>query len=309
VIHGQYEVWKIPKEADRVPYQVLGLRFPAMSKGCSISMLHDCRGRPNPHNVLRASPKPFHTSADEAMIITMVNIAISPPEFGPTFALFMRRKSLLETITNLTQTGLPPPFDVQHQFNQEVINSDNFRTPCSFSFITDFQAAASGSTDGEVYSLNSIPWSGWGPPVSRWLDTGNNTETWTTTSAGQRWVRLEPADDSDERYRVSIIDFNPYNVHNPQENLPGEMVVGRKGDYFNHGNVFAEEIKMGLGCTIYTAPEVYSYNTWFMDEQRVLGFMVCARHGFGSYTHVWQCVNQDDDGRDVVEKMTVFHFG
>lgn len=67
---------------------------------------------------------------------------------------------------------------------------------------------------------------------------------------------------------------------------------------------------MRLGCMIYTAPEVYGYNMWCMDEERVLGLKVCARHGFGSYTHSWQCVeSQDDDRQDVVAKMTVLHFG
>jgi len=220
------------------------------------------------------------------MIITIVNITISPPQSDPTFALFMRRRSLLETITNLTETGAPPPFDLQHHFNKELIDSDDSGTSYSLSFSTDFQAASSGSTAGEVYSVNSIPWSGWGPPISRWLDAGDNTETWITTSAGQRWVRLEPVDDGDERYQVSIIDFNPYNVHNLQDNLPGNLVVGRKGDYFDHRNVFAEEIKMELGCTIYTAPEVYGYDMWFMDDENVLGLKVCARHGFGSYLYL-----------------------
>ncbi|KAF8627030.1 hypothetical protein AX15_004565 [Amanita polypyramis BW_CC] len=297
LIHGQYEVWKIPKEADSVPHQVLGLCFPVMSKGCSIFSLYNCCGRPNPHNVLRASPKPFHTSADETMIITIVNIIISPLQSGPTFALFMRRRSLLETITNLIETGAPPPFDLHHHFNKELIDSDDSGTSYSLSFSMDPQEAFSGSTAGEVYSVNSIPWSGWGPPISRWIDAdaGDSTETWITTSAGQRWIRLEPVDDSDERYQVNIIDFNPYNIHNLQDNLPGKLVVGRKGDYFDHRNVFAEEIKMGLGCTMYTAPEVYDCDIWFMDDENVLGLKSVK--------------SQDDDGRDVVEKMTVFHFG
>ena len=40
---------------------------------------------------------------------------------------------------------------------------------------------------------------------------------------------------------------------------------------------------MGLGCTIYTAPEVYDYNRWYMDDERVLGLKVFAKHGFTSY--------------------------
>ncbi|KAF8335207.1 hypothetical protein F5887DRAFT_1079286 [Amanita rubescens] len=284
VIESQYEVWKIPKEADSVPYQALVLRFPTLSKGHSIVGLHDCRGRPNPHNTLRTSPKPFHTSADETMIMTIVSIDISPNQFGPKFALFMRRRSLLETIANLTRTGVPPPFDVRHHFNK-AMNYNDSGMPYSLSFAMDVEEAS-----GEAYSVNSIPWSEWGPPISRWLDAGNRARTTVMTSAGQRWTRLAPVDDDDERYRVSIINFNPYNVYNAQDNLPGWLVVGRKGDYFDHGNLFAEEIEMGLGCTIYTAPEVYDWHhLWLMDDESVFGLKIV-------------------EGLDV-EKMTVFHFG
>ncbi|KAF8337266.1 hypothetical protein F5887DRAFT_890629, partial [Amanita rubescens] len=239
-IKGQYEVWRIPMEADGVPYQMLGLCFPALSKGHSIIRFEDCRGRPNPHNMLRTSPKPFHTSPDETVIITIVNIAVSPNQFGPRFALFIRCRSLLEAITNLTH-------------------------------------------------VKSIPWSEW-EPVSRWFSTGNGDQTWSNTS-GQRWVFLEPVDDGDERYRLSIIDFNPYNVYNPQDYLPGDLVVRRKGDYFDHGNVFAEEIEMGLGCTIYRAPQAYDHNTWFIDDESVLALKVRASYGFFClFTYGWQTV-------------------
>jgi len=189
------------------------------------------------------------------MITTIINIVVSPNQLGSTFPLFMCRRPLLETIRNLTWTDVPPPFDVQHHFNKEVINFDDSGMPYSFSSVTDFHEAA-----GEVYSVNSIPWSKWGPPISRWLDAGKSARTWTVISAGQRWVRLEPVDDHEERYQLSIIDFNPHNVYNPQKNLPGELVVRRKRDYFDHGNVFAEEIEMGLGCMTYMAPEVYGYD-------------------------------------------------
>ncbi|KAF8316028.1 hypothetical protein F5887DRAFT_1167534 [Amanita rubescens] len=289
-IRGQHEVWEIPKEADSVPYQVLSLRFPALSKEYSISGFY-CSGRPGPHNVLRTSPKPFHTSVDETtiMIRVVISTALSPNQTNRTFVLFIRRRSLLETITNLRRTGVPPPFNVLAHSNNEVVMYDDSGMPYSFSTITDFEAPS-----GKVYTVKSIPWSEWGPPISRWLDVGGKARTWYTSSAGQRWMRLEPVDDDEngERCRLSIVDFNPYNVCNPQDNLPGELVVGRKGDYFDHGNVFAEVIEMGLGCTIYTAPEVYDYNRWFMDDERVLGFK-----------YDW------DSEHGGVEEITVFHFG
>lgn len=306
MIEGQYDVWKIPKE-DSVPYQVLGLRFPALSKEHYIVRLDHCGGRPDPHNVLRTSPKPFHISADETMIMTIVTISsMSQTHF---FAHFMRRRSLLETIISLIRTGVPPSFNVWHQSNQAVINYDDSGMPCSFSFsITGLQEA---SSHREVYGVRSIPWSEWGPPISRWLDAGDMTRSWTITPIGQRWLRLDPVDDGDEIYRFSVIDFNPYNIYNPQDDLPGELVVGRKGDYFDHHNVFVEEIEMGLNCITYTAPEVYSgYDMWLMDDENVLALKVCARCDFWSYTYSWQSVeNQDIWGGDIIEKMAVFHFG
>ncbi|KAF8344382.1 hypothetical protein F5887DRAFT_1204793 [Amanita rubescens] len=114
-IKGQYEVWRIPWKQ-----MAFHIRY--------------CRGRPNPHNMLRTSPKPFHTSPDETVIITIVNIAISPNQFGTRLALFIRRRYLLEAITNLTQSGVPPPFDVRHHFNDVEVNYDDSgtRTPYSF---------------------------------------------------------------------------------------------------------------------------------------------------------------------------------
>ena len=241
------------------------------------------------------------------MIMTIVTISsMSQTHF---FAHFMRRRSLLETIISLIRTGVPPSFNVWHQSNQAVINYDDSGMPCSFSFsITGLQEA---SSHREVYGVRSIPWSEWGPPISRWLDAGDMTRSWTITPIGQRWLRLDPVDDGDEIYRFSVIDFNPYNIYNPQDDLPGELVVGRKGDYFDHHNVFVEEIEMGLNCITYTAPEVYSgYDMWLMDDENVLALKVCARCDFWSYTYSWQSVeNQDIWGGDIIEKMAVFHFG
>ena len=33
---------------------------------------------------------------------------------------------------------------------------------------------------------------------------------------------------------------------------------------------------MGLGCTVYTAPEVYNFDGLLMEEERLLGLKVCV---------------------------------
>ncbi len=80
--------------------------------------------------------------------------------------------------------------------------------------------------------------------------------------------------------RIRIIDFNPYNIHlacmdvKRGQDLTGEMVIERKGDHLGRGHAFAEDIEMGLGCTIYTAPELYDFDGLLMEEERLLGLKV-----------------------------------
>jgi len=71
--------------------------------------------------------------------------------------------------------------------------------------------------------------------------------------------------------------------------LPGELVIRGKGEYFDHGNIFAEDIKMGLGCVIYTAPEKWDFDKLLMEEERLLG------------------LKANNEGEN--EKITVFYFG
>lgn len=103
---------------------------------------------------------------------------------------------------------------------------------------------------------------------------------WIPSSSGQRWAVLDNRPTGNRR--LKIIDFNPYNVYRAQDSLAGEVgevgevVVQQKGEYFDHDNTFAEDIKMGLGCVVYTAPEMYDFRGVLMDEERLLGLTVCA---------------------------------
>lgn len=125
----------------------------------------------------------------------------------------------------------------------------------------------------------SIPWSVWGPPISRWFHEDEARVGWITSSAGQRWAVLDPVDDTKSRIRV--FDFNPYNIYNVPDDFPGEVV--KKGDYyFDHDDVFAEDIKMGLGCIAYTTPETYDFDEVLMEEERLLGLKVGTQYGFAS---------------------------
>jgi len=97
--------------------------------------------------------------------------------------------------------------------------------------------------------------------------------------------------------RIRIIDFNPYNIHRACVDhdddddglLKGEMVIERKGDYLGRGHAFAEDIEMGLGCTIYTAPELYDFDGLLMEEERLLGLKVRVVCGAScvSFAYLW----------------------
>ena len=54
-------------------------------------------------------------------------------------------------------------------------------------------------------------------------------------------------------------------------------MIERKGDRLGRGHAFAEDIEMGLGCTIYTAPESYDFDGLLMEEERLLGLKVRMR--------------------------------
>ncbi|KAF8626710.1 hypothetical protein AX14_011434 [Amanita brunnescens Koide BX004] len=157
--------------------------------------------------------------------------------------LVMHRRALLDTITNLTSRQ----------------SSD--------AFISEY--------DGNI----PIPWSEWGPPISRWFVNDSNRPLILAmrppVSAGQRWAVLDP--DDHDYYRISIIDFNPYNMHNVPSDLPGKFVIEQPGT-LSSCDVFAENIQMGLGCTRYTTSEVYDFNKLLMDEERLVGVKMTVFH-------------------------------
>ncbi|KAF8673473.1 hypothetical protein AX14_005391 [Amanita brunnescens Koide BX004] len=89
--------------------------------------------------------------------------------------------------------------------------------------------------------------------------------------AGHTKLHHEATAAYDGRYQISIIDFNPYNIHNVPSDLPGKLIVERRGTLLSHGNTFAEDIEMGLGCIVYTAPEVYDFDGLLVEEERLVG--------------------------------------
>ncbi|KAF8329211.1 hypothetical protein F5887DRAFT_1111444 [Amanita rubescens] len=249
------EVWKIPKEVDRVPYQSLHLRLPSLSEG-QIILGITCCSAPNPyiHDMPYAPSRPFHTSADNAIIVIS-------PRFSPSgriFALFIHRRSLLDIIEKFSHVNTPST-----------------------------QAPASGTPRDVV----SIPWSEWGPPISRWLDTDETPPAGAVAPAGLRWAFI---DSSFGVTDMRIYDFNPHNIYwRAQEYLQSRHIIARKGDNFAHcDGVFAEDVEMGLGCTVYMLPQWYDFHGVLMDEERLLCYNLSS----------WS-----SDG--YVKEITVLYFG
>ena len=232
-----------------------------------------CRGEPNPHlhGIPHTPPRPFHTSADNAIIITVVHIA-SVLDVSTTFTLVMHRRALLDTITNLTSPDKLLPLNLRPHFNNTLVSKPDHDMPYSLSSAvsTSFQEP---HNLGGRYGWYPIPWSEWGPSISRWFVNQQSPTEWITISAGQRLAVLDPADDG--RHRISIIDFNPYNIHNVPSDLPGKVIVERRGAFLSHGGAFTEDIEMGLSCIIYTAPETYDFDGLLMEEERLVGLKVC----------------------------------
>ncbi|KAF8327122.1 hypothetical protein F5887DRAFT_924936 [Amanita rubescens] len=222
-----------------------------------------------------APPRPFHASVDDTVVITYIDITSPLSSSASAFTLFIHCRTLLETVSNLTCADEPVPLDIRHQSNTaDVRDGPDSGVPCSFSALTTYSHAPAGwrNLQEGMYDVRSIPWSKWGPSISRWFNIDQMEIGWTATSVGQRWAVLDRV--SDGNCRIRIVDFNPYNII---------MTKGR------HDNIFAEDIKMGIGCTIYTAPEMYDFTGLLMEEEGLLGLKV------------------NDEGS--VEKITVFHFG
>ena len=224
----------------------MSLCIPALSQGRHVLGLR-CRSEPNPylHDVPHVPARPFYTPANNAVIITVIRMSSAVAHHDPMATIVMHRHALLDIITNLTSC---------RQSND--VHDGNL----SSAVPTDAQAPP------------AIPWSEWGPPISRLFATELGPTRWMPMSAGQRCAVLDPVDNSGRKYRISIIDFNPRNISNVPSDLPGKLVVEPSGTVLSRG-IFEEDIEMGLGCTIYTAPEVYDFDL-LMEEERLLGVKV-----------------------------------
>ena len=140
-----------------------------------------------------------------------------------------------------------------------------------------------------------IPWSSWGPPITRWVPTDNTSATqWITTTAGQRAIICRSQPEIARQYIV--LDFNPASLRRAEALLSSSSRDGGDDDddaiariqCFRHGEsttiqpgrLFKEPVVGELPFVICASESIYAWDGAFIDEERVIGPVVRTVHRF-----------------------------
>lgn len=123
----------------------------------------------------------------------------------------------------------------------------------------------------------AVPWSQWGPNISRWLPADGLPTRWITTTSGQRCVSImEDAPSSPSEYYV--FDFNPHSVRVAlMEGVKAYMteedrrMVCTSSTTIDPAFAFAEEVSSCLPYVVTESKERYAFDGVLLDEERVLG--------------------------------------
>ena len=134
-----------------------------------------------------------------------------------------------------------------------------------------------------------VPWSAWGVPITRWFESDQASIRWITTTAGQRAVTME------DRSPTPIIvhDFNPYAVRaalareasqgwtqecEKSRVLPNgnRQTIKVEEDVIPAGSVFREDVRSALPYIETVTQTRYGYEGVLIDEERILGLVVCS---------------------------------
>ncbi|KAG6907494.1 hypothetical protein DXG01_008689 [Tephrocybe rancida] len=133
----------------------------------------------------------------------------------------------------------------------------------------------SRGSDGET-----VDWEAWGPPVTRWMDTGA-VPWWITTTTGQRCVL--GATNMGPPPFIEILDFNPWTVKRTLgDGWDSELVEGRRSVHLEPSVISSEVFQSTVeGCLPYvsiarTSSEdmSFQFDGVLMDEERFLGLML-----------------------------------
>ena len=256
------EIWDI-LSTHRTPRPACILLLPELLPGNSLLYI-TCRGEPNPigSRSQRESDKPFYQSAHEA--IMLFHIRIQPGDeiehgVGSTYTLFVHRKALCEIYERQC-------VERNNKSSKSVVGSEN-----------EGDVLIRGTNNNPI----SVPWSSWGPPVTRWFPADNRIATrWITTTAGQRGVIYGSRPDMARKYIV--IGFNRESLRRA-ETL--SLDVRTRIQCFPHweatcikaGTLFKEHVIGELPFMVCASENSYAWNGALIDEERVLGLKVRIR--------------------------------
>jgi len=124
-----------------------------------------------------------------------------------------------------------------------------------------------------------IPWHCWGPPITRWFNTGGIAHGYITTTAGQRSVSISTQAEIDHS-PIIIRDFNAHNVARytkpePDDTAAKRITCSRKlvtdATLLEPPGVFAETVWSALPYTEVMSSQRYDYTAVLMDEERIVG--------------------------------------
>ena len=245
------EIWDI-FSTNQIPRPACILQLPELSPG-NILYSITCRGEPNPigSGSQLGSDKPFYRSAHEAIMLFHIQVQLGDPEdhqqlIGDmihTYTVFVHRKALCEI------------------YERECAET-NSKSVDSF-----------GGADNNSIP---IPWSSWGPPITRWFPAdGRNATRWITTTAGQRGVLCGSHPGVACQYVV--LDFNPESLRRAKTlslDVKNRIQCFRDWEALQAEGLFKEPVIGELPFVICASENYYTWDGAFLDEDRVLGLEV-----------------------------------
>jgi hypothetical protein len=245
------EIWDI-FSTHRTPRPACILLLPELLPENSLFYI-TCRGEPNPigSRSQRESDKPFYQSAHEA--IMLFHIRIQPGDeiehgVGRTYTLFVHRKALCEI------------------YERQCVERNNKSSK------NEADVIIRGTDNNPI----SVPWSSWGPPVTRWFPADNRIASrWITTTAGQRGVICRSHPELARQYIV--LDFNPESLRRAEilSSDPSTRVqCFRNYEVMPAEGLFKEPVVGKLPFVICASEGSYAWDGAMIDEERVLGLEV-----------------------------------
>ena len=257
LIQNTLEVAKIVTSCDDIPHLVplCVLHLPPLNRGASPRRIFSrTEPRPTGSSPVTTPPpsdRPFRDKGEDAIII--FNILYRHFSGMDRLTFIVHRRALLAHIPAEHRACVP------------------FSSP-------------PGPTPTPV----QVPWSEWGPTVTRWFEGDNTSTCFITRAAGQRAVTLENMTPTP----IIVRDFNPYAVRaaralaptngrlkqgNWSKELPNgnQMTLNVEDRVLTAGSIFKEDVRSSLPYVEIMTQSEYDYEGVVIDDERIMGLKVC----------------------------------